>query len=121
MERSGLQRTEDSDLLIAGHAFRLFVDVQSLIAAMLADIRNARSRVWVESYTIADDSAGRAVVAALSERAESGVEVRLMYDAVGSFGISQSFFDPLVRAGGEVHAFHGLAESLRSFAFFRRF
>ena len=67
-------------------------------SAMVADIRQARQRIWLESYIIVDDEAGRAVAEALIERAAAGVEVRLMYDAVGCMSTPQAYFDRLTAA-----------------------
>ena len=108
-------------LAIDGHEFRLFVEAGPLIAAMVEDIRNAKRRVWVESYIVADDAGGRAIVEALAERAKAGLDVRLMYDAVGSLGIPAALFAPLQAAGGKVHVFHSFWESLRRFSLFQIF
>ena len=97
-------------LEVAGHEWILFEESGPLIAAMILDIKAAKTRVWMESYIFADDAAGQAVIAALAERAAAGVDVRLMVDAWGSFSTPSSLFDPLRAAGGEVHLFHAFAE-----------
>jgi cardiolipin synthase len=93
----------------------------ALIGAMVADIRQAKRRVWLESYTIADDAAGRAVAEALVERAAAGVDVRVMFDAIGSHSTPQSYFDRLSAGGVAVHAFHSIRDNLWQFPFFRIF
>jgi cardiolipin synthase len=62
-----------------------FVDGDALYAAMLADIGAARTRVRMESYIYAADEVGRAIAAALIERAGAGCVVQLRVDALGSF------------------------------------
>src|SRR5262245_42169918 len=69
---------------VAGHDLTIFVESPPLIAAMLDDLRTAQRRIWLESYIILNDAAGRAVAEVLKERARAGVDVRLLYDAVGS-------------------------------------
>jgi cardiolipin synthase len=59
------------------------------------------------------------VAEALAERARAGVEVRVLYDAVGSQSTPRSFFRPLEQAGATVHAFHSLWEALWKFQFLR--
>jgi cardiolipin synthase len=86
---------------------------------MIEDIRAAKNRIWLESYTIADDAAGRAIVAALLERAAAGVDVRVMYDAIGSMSTPQAFFDRLTAGGVEVHSFHSIRDNLWRFPFLR--
>ena len=90
---------------VAGQELTLFEESPSLIAAMVDDIRAARSRVWMESYIFADDAAGRAVAAALADRAAAGLDVRLMVDAWGSFGTPAALFNRLRAAGVQVHLF----------------
>ncbi len=84
---------------VAGNELTLFEGSMALIDAMVADIRQAKRRVWLESYTIADDAAGQAVSEALVERAAAGVDVRVMYDAIGSHCTPQSYFDRLLAGG----------------------
>jgi cardiolipin synthase len=97
---------------VAGNELTLFEGSMALVEAMGADIREARERVWLESYIIADDAAGRLMAEALIERAAAGVDVRLMYDAIGSYGTPRAFFDRLAAAGVQVHAFHSIRDNL---------
>ncbi len=100
---------------VAGHELTLFVESRPLIASVVEDIRTARERVWLETYIFLDDAAGRAVADVLQERARAGVDVRVLYDAVGSQATSTAFFSDLERAGAHVHAFHSLREALWRF------
>jgi cardiolipin synthase len=88
---------------------------------MADDLRSAEHRAWVESYTFADDAAGRAIAEVLKERAAAGVDCRLMYDAVGSFDTPQALFDDVAAAGVKVHAFHTLGHVLWKYASLRMF
>jgi cardiolipin synthase len=104
---------------VAGNVLTLFEGSMALIEAMVADIRQAKRRVWLESYTIADDAAGRAIADALIERAAAGVDVRIIYDAIGSLTTPQAYFDRLIAGGVQVHAFHSIRDNLWKFAFLR--
>jgi cardiolipin synthase len=69
-------------------------------------IRAAESHVHLEYYIFRGDRTGREIRDLLVERAEAGVEVRLLLDGVGSLGTYRpSFFDSLRAAGGEVATF----------------
>src|SRR5437899_1560777 len=57
---------------------------------------------------IRDDATGRRFADALAERARAGVRVRVLYDALGSFGTSRRYWRRLTQAGAEVRAFHPL-------------
>lgn len=109
------------EICVAGSCWQLFVESAPYIESLVDDIRSARQRVWVESYTIADDHAGRAIAEALKERAAAGVECRLLYDTVGSFNTPERFFADLRRAGVTVVAYRPVGNWLRRLWFWRRF
>lgn len=77
--------------------------------AMLEAIQNAKESICLETYILASDSTGDRFKLALVERARAGVKVRLIYDAVGSFGISDTWVDDLRAAGIEVLEFNPIA------------
>jgi len=106
-------------VVVAGNELTWFVESAPLIAAMVEDIRKAHTRVWLETYIFHDDHCGRAVRDALVERCRAGVEVRVLYDAIGSQSTPWAFFQPLVEAGATVHEFHSFWEALWRFSFFR--
>lgn len=102
-----------------GNRAELLVDGPRAYPVMLERIRAARHRIHFENYIIQDDAAGRLFAAALAERARAGVEVRVLYDWMGSFGTSGDFWQRLAEAGCEVRAF-GRALSRRSAGLFAR-
>ncbi len=108
-------------LEVAGHQATLFTAATPMIAAMVADIRSAQRRVWLESYIFANDNAGQAIIQAMADRARAGLDVRLMYDAVGSVTSPRALFRPLREAGAQVHAFHSFGEALARFSPFSLF
>jgi cardiolipin synthase len=108
-------------LTIDQHEWTLFTESSPMLAALEADIRAARQRIWIETYIFANDDAGRALVELLAARARDGLDVRLMYDTVGSLLTPSSLFQPLLDAGVKVHAFHTLGEAFWRFRFFQLF
>jgi cardiolipin synthase len=102
-------------LTVAGHELTVFVESLALLTTMLLDIRAARTRVWLETYIFFDDAAGRAIAEALKDRARAGLEVRLLYDAIGSQESPASLFRSMQDAGVNVHAYHSLWEALWRF------
>ena len=77
--------------------------------AMCDAIAGARERVHLETYILRDDATGLRFLEALEDRARAGVEVRLLYDALGSRSLANAALDPLRAAGGEVVAFNPLS------------
>ena len=68
-------------------AARIFIEGDDLYAAMLRDIRAARSSVLFETYIFKPDRSGREFVAALRHAARAGVSVYLRIDAFGTGGL----------------------------------
>ena len=77
--------------------------------AMLAAISAAQRSICCETYILASDRTGDRFKSALVERARAGVTVRLMYDAVGSFGLSDSWLADLRDAGAQIVVFNPIA------------
>lgn len=71
---------------------RLLDSGDAYLAALLADVRRARSHIFIETFIYEDGRMGRALRDALSERAEAGVRVCLLYDGVGSYATPKDFF-----------------------------
>lgn len=91
---------------IPGNALVLHTDSARALNAMLALIQQAERWVHFENYIIRDDATGRRFADALSQRAREGVKVRVLYDALGSWGTSGSYWHRLRKAGAEVRAFN---------------
>jgi cardiolipin synthase len=93
-------------LEVCGQTATLFTQPVSLMEAMLADFRAARSRIWVESYIIRWDWIGREMARVLRQRAAEGLDVRLLYDSIGCLSVWPGYFHRLRRSGVQVHGFH---------------
>ena len=68
--------------------------------AMIADIRRARRFVFLEYFIIADGDLWKEVREALVEKAAEGVEVRVMYDDLGSLVSLPEGMDEDLKAHG---------------------
>lgn len=108
-------------LRVAGHDVTIFEESPPLIAAMIDDLEQARERVWLESYIIANDRAGRALGEAMVRRAAAGVDCRVLYDAVGSNATPSSYFAWLERSGVQVRAYRSLWQVMWRFRSLRMF
>ncbi len=83
----------------------IFTDGYHFFQALLQEIAKARSHIHLDTYIFCDDALGYLVADALIAKAQSGVEVRVIYDDVGCWDVSGSFFERMRDAGIEVHAF----------------
>lgn len=74
--------------------------------AELAAISRAKESVNLEAYIFKKGRVGERFIEALTERAQAGVKVKLVVDAIGSFTSWRRFFKPLTDAGGEIFYYH---------------
>lgn len=84
-------------------------------SAMLVALAAAQHTICLETYILAADHTGDRFKAVLIDRVKAGVSVRIIYDVVGSFGLSESWVDDLRRAGCEVIDFNPIAPWRRRF------
>ncbi|HET9650877.1 MAG TPA: cardiolipin synthase [Usitatibacter sp.] len=77
----------------------------------------AKHHIHFEYYIIEPDKVGTLFRDLLAQAAERGVEVRVLYDSVGSPHMSAAFWKPVADAGGEVLEFNPLRISFASFHF----
>ena len=88
----------------AGNRARLLVDARAAYDAWEQAIREARDHVHLLFYIWNDDATGRRLLAALRDAVARGVEVRVLYDDVGTSRGRRTFAE-LIRAGGKARAF----------------
>ena len=74
--------------------------------AILKAIGDAKKHIHLEYYIFEPDIIGTQFRDALIERANAGIKVRLLLDAIGSASIGNKFLKPLLDAGAEVAFFH---------------
>jgi cardiolipin synthase len=90
------------------HSIQVLKEGPELYRAQINAIRSAKRSVHLEAYIFHVGRAADAVLATLIERARSGVKVRVVIDAIGSFRTASSYFSELVSAGGNVYRYHPL-------------
>jgi cardiolipin synthase A/B len=91
---------------LRGNSVHLLVNGDPTFESILAGIDAAREYILVEYYIVRDDGTGREFKAHLVERARAGVRVRMLYDEIGSHGLTRAYLEDLRAAGVEVHPFH---------------
>jgi cardiolipin synthase len=103
-----VQATEGPSM-VAGNRITILENGVEIFPAMLAAISGAQKSINMEAYIFWSDSVGARFRDALSERANQGVEVRLLLDGVGSAkNLSRSDVDILRRSGCRVEFFRPL-------------
>jgi cardiolipin synthase len=91
---------------IPGNKVTLLFDGPQTFAAMEAAILSARSSIHLETYIFDQDALGQRFAKLLMQRQRAGVTTRIIYDAVGTLGTPDAFFEGLRDAGIALLAFN---------------
>ncbi|GAB6977247.1 cardiolipin synthase [Prevotella falsenii] len=89
-------KNNETDVYVSGYEF---------FSALLAALGKATHHIHIVSYIIDDDPLGRLLRDALIDKARKGIEVRLLFDDVGSWKTPNRFFEQMREEGIEVHPF----------------
>ena len=83
----------------------IFTDGYEFVCSLLYNIGKAQHHIHLDTYIFEDDALGYLVADALIDKAEQGVEIRVIYDDVGCWKVKDAFFERMRDAGIDVHAF----------------
>lgn len=88
LKTSGAMLTEDNEV-------KIFTDGNDKFDALIEDIRNAKSYIFLQYYIIKNDVLFAGLRDVLAEKAAQGVEVRILYDAMGCRSTGKKFWKEL--------------------------
>lgn len=97
--RSGVQ------LPVSPNAVSMLFDATVAYPAFEQAIQAATDFIHLEFYIWQPDQIGTKLRDLLIQKAKAGVEIRLLYDSLGSTALPRRFFKPLIDAGAQVRAF----------------
>ena len=92
-------------MLTEHNRLHIYTSGRDAFDIIINDILNAKSHIHLEYYIIEEDKIGLQIRDLLVKKAKEGLEVRLIYDDLGSWSLGNKFLQPLIEAGIEVHAF----------------
>ncbi|MUT66601.1 cardiolipin synthase [Paenibacillus sp. NEAU-GSW1] len=92
-------------LYTQNNGVRIYTDGNSKFDALLRDIESAQHHIHLVYYIVRNDKIGNYLLELLTEKAKQGVEIRFLYDHIGSKGLPRRFFSKLWAAGGKTAAF----------------
>lgn len=87
-----LDHVSNNHPLLGGNDIQLRTAAVPAIEEMLAAIREAHHHIHLSTYIFNDDEIGERLLDLLIEKAKSGVQVRVLYDAFGSAGANLRLF-----------------------------
>lgn len=101
-----LMNSKDSRSLITfDNDIEIFSNASDKYNRLFDDIKSAKKSINISYYIIKRDIYGKQLLDLLVDKVKSGVEVRLIYDHIGSKITSKQFFKPLIKVGGKVEKF----------------
>ncbi|CAM3008475.1 cardiolipin synthase [Hathewaya histolytica] len=88
------------------NSVELFFEGKSKFSRLFKEIKDAKNFIHMEYYIIQNDSIGNDLIELLTEKVKEGVEVKLLFDAMGSYKINnKKFLRKFTEAGGRYAAF----------------
>lgn len=96
---------QNFSLPFKGSVDAVFTEGRPFFDDLLATIASARQHIHINVYIFEADTLGTRMADALIAKAREGVEVRLIYDDVGCWRVSDSFFEAMKEGGIEVCPF----------------
>ncbi|HLR09813.1 MAG TPA: cardiolipin synthase [Sporosarcina sp.] len=92
-------------VLTQDNAMTVFNDGSDKFEALIQDLEQATNHIHIQYYIFRLDNLGKRILNVLERKAKEGVEVRLLFDDMGSRGLYKRHFHNLIRLGGKVEAF----------------
>jgi cardiolipin synthase len=99
--------------LISGNKITLLFDGPQTMTAMLAAIGAAKDNINLETYIFDQDPLGLRFADLLIAKQQAGVQVSIIYDAIGALSTPQAFFDRMRTAGIKLVAFNPVSPLAR--------
>ncbi len=90
--------TQDNDI-------EIFNDGNAKFESLIEDLEKATDHIHIQYYIFRLDNLGKRIREVLTRKAKEGVEVRLLFDDMGSRRVYKRHFQQLIRYGGSVEAF----------------
>jgi cardiolipin synthase len=84
---------------------KVYVNGKDKFKQLIIDIKNAKRYIHMEYYILKNDLLGRVIIKELTKKAESGLEVRLLLDSMGSRKLTKKTIKKYMDAGGKFSLF----------------
>lgn len=82
----------------------IFNDNLEFYTKVLSDIKNAKSKIYIETYIFGNDSIAKKFIKTLSEKAKEGLDVKILLDDIGSSARKKDF-RIFIKNGGKLQFF----------------
>lgn len=100
-----LARNLSSSFYTVNNKIEIFTNGEEKFTALKRDLMRASRSIFLQYYIFLDDTLGHEIAEILMQKAREGVDVKVIYDNVGSFSARNKFFKRMNEAGVETHPF----------------
>ena len=100
-----LNLNNNKSILTTHNSITLYFTGKEALDAMLHSVLQARHHIHVQFYIIENDAVGTLWQQTLIQKAGEGVNIRVIFDDVGSWQLPRRYIDKLIAAGIEVEPF----------------
>lgn len=90
----------------------LIYNSTNMFDEIIEEISKAKSHIHIEFFILRNDNIGQKLKNLLIEKAKEGVEVRIIYDGLGSWNLKGSFRRELMEAGVEIKSYDNIFQSI---------
>ncbi|MFF2885365.1 cardiolipin synthase [Paenibacillus sp. NPDC057967] len=95
-----------ADYPVTGHnRTKILTNGEATFEAILHAMESARDHIHLDYYTIRNDGIGRRFLDILTDKARKGIEVRVVYDGIGSMKLDDEYVQSLHKAGAAYACF----------------
>jgi len=92
-------------LLTEYNEIEIFQEGKEAFDSIVDVLNSATSTIHIEFYIVSDDKIGNRIKDILIEKAKAGIEVRFVFDDVGSWSLPKKYIRSLAEAGISIHPF----------------
>lgn len=83
----------------------IYTKPDEMFESLLYELKNAKKFINIQYYIFRNDDMGKKVLDILSEKAGEGVEIRFLYDGIGSKSFKQRYLKEFKKSGGKIAVF----------------
>ncbi|MCE5091048.1 cardiolipin synthase [Staphylococcus devriesei] len=91
--------------LTTDNNIKIFTDGNAKFNSLIEDIKNAQDYIHIQYYIFKSDNLGRRILAALEKKLDEGLEVKMLYDDMGSRLLRKKDLKRFREKGAHVESF----------------
>jgi len=100
-----LHLRNDDAIFSQNNGVEVFTDGEEKFNALIQDLQRAKDHIHIQYYIMRSDELGQRLAEVLIKKANEGVDVRVLYDAMGSRSLKRRYIKRLKKAGVMVESF----------------